>query len=75
MFLSSPPLDPAAASGLRRRWFDIIFRHEPGPPRRFDLLLIGAILISVLAVLLDSVAAIHLCAGTSGCWRSSGSSP
>jgi voltage-gated potassium channel len=60
MFLLSPPLDPAAASGLRRRWFDIIFRHEAGPSRRFDLLLIGAILVSVLAVLLDSVAAIHL---------------
>jgi len=60
MFLSSPQLNPAAASGLRRRWFGIIFWHEPG---WFDLLLIGAILVSVLAVLavlLDSVAAIHL---------------
>jgi voltage-gated potassium channel len=59
MFLSSPQLNPAAPAGWRRRWFDIIFGHEPGLPRRFDLLLIVAILVSVLVVLLDSVAAIH----------------
>ena len=56
---SSSDFSPATESGWRRRWFDIIFGHTPGAPRRFDLLLIGAILVSVLVVLLDSVASIH----------------
>jgi voltage-gated potassium channel len=50
---------PAAESGWRARWFEIIFRHEPGAPRRFDLLLIGAIVASVIIVILDSVAGLH----------------
>lgn len=56
---SSTRFSPAAESGWRRRWFEIIFLHTPGAPRRFDLLLIFAILVSVLVVLLDSVAPIH----------------
>jgi len=59
VLLASPELDPAAESGLRRRWFDIIFGHEPGTPRTFDLVLIVAILVSVFVVMLDSVAWIH----------------
>ncbi len=58
-FTSSSDFTPAAESGWRRRCFDVIFNHTPGTPRRFDLLLIFAILLSVTAVLLDSVAAIH----------------
>ncbi|HEX4853142.1 ion transporter [Arenimonas sp.] len=50
---------PAAESGWRARWFEIIFRHEPGAPRRFDLLLIGAIVASVVVVILDSEAGLH----------------
>jgi len=60
LFLSSPELRPAARSGTRRRWFDIIFGHEKGAPRNFDLWLIAAILVSVLVVMLDSVHSIHL---------------
>lgn len=51
--------EAAAASGWRARWFHIIFRHEPGPSRHFDLLLIAAIVASVGVVILDSVAALH----------------
>ncbi|WP_290887451.1 ion transporter [Arenimonas sp.] len=55
---------PAAESGWRARWFEIIFRHEPGAPRRFDLLLIGAIVASVIIVILDSEAGLHARWGT-----------
>jgi voltage-gated potassium channel len=56
---SSTNFSPATESGWRRHWFDIIFGNTPGAPRRFDLLLIAAILVSVFVVLLDSVAAVH----------------
>lgn len=56
---TSTDFSPATESGWRRRWFLIIFHHSPGAPRQFDLLLIFAILVSVMVVLLDSVAAIH----------------
>lgn len=50
---------PAAETGWRARWFEVIFRHDPGAPRRFDLLLIGAIIASVAVVILDSEAGLH----------------
>lgn len=61
----SPPriaagqFESAAREGWRARWFEIIFRHDPGAPRRFDLLLIAAIVISVVVVILDSEADLH----------------
>lgn len=57
--LSGKDFGPAAGSGWRARWFGIIFRHDPGAPRRFDLLLIGAIIASVVVVILDSEAGLH----------------
>lgn len=45
--------------GWRRRLYIIIFEADTPAGRWFDFSLIGAILISVLAVVLDSVAAIH----------------
>ncbi len=57
--ISSPQLSPARETGWRRRWFDIIYRHDTPPSRNFDLLLIAAILVSVLVIMLDSVASIH----------------
>ncbi|WP_374474328.1 ion transporter [Arenimonas sp.] len=50
---------PASEHGWRARWFDIIFRHDAGAPRRFDLILIGAIVASVFVVILDSEAELH----------------
>ena len=50
---------PARDTGWRARWFEIIFRHDPGAPRRFDLLLIAAIVASVVVVILDSEAGLH----------------
>ncbi|KFN45648.1 hypothetical protein N790_09660 [Arenimonas malthae CC-JY-1] len=50
---------PAREHGWRARWFDIIFRHDAGAPRRFDLLLIAAIVASVFVVILDSEAELH----------------
>jgi len=50
-------LGPAAPPGtLRGDTYEVIFGHEPGWGRTFDALLIVAILGSVAAVMLDSVA-------------------
>lgn len=54
-----PQLHPAAETGWRRRWFDIVFRHDTRRSRNFDLVLIVAILASVMVIMLDSVARIH----------------
>jgi voltage-gated potassium channel len=56
---SDPQLNPATEHGWRRRWFDIIYRHDTPPARNFDLLLVVAILASVGVIMLDSVAAFH----------------
>ncbi|HUD42695.1 MAG TPA: ion transporter [Dokdonella sp.] len=52
-------LEPAG-NGWRARWFDIIFRHDAGPSRNFDLILVGAIFASVFVVFADSTQAIHV---------------
>lgn len=57
--LLDPQLNPRTESGWRRRWFDIIYRHDTPSARNFDLLLIVAILASVIVIMLDSVASIH----------------
>ncbi|KRG70010.1 ion transporter [Pseudoxanthomonas dokdonensis] len=56
---SNPQLNPARESGWRRRWFDIIYRHDTVPSRNFDLLLIATILLSVVVIMFDSVASFH----------------
>ena len=56
---STPQLNPASDSGWRKRWFDIIHRHDTPASRRFDIALVLAILASVLVIMLDSVQAIH----------------
>jgi len=56
----APPLAPAAETGWRRQWFDIIHRRDSRPSRSFDLLLVYAIVASVLVVMLDSVQHIHV---------------
>jgi voltage-gated potassium channel len=50
---------PATASRARRRAYQVIFGHDTPAGRRFDVLLIVAILASVLAVMLESVAPIR----------------
>ncbi len=58
--LFTPQLNPAAETGWRRRWFDIIYHHDTPPSRNFDLLLILAILASVTVIMLDSDPWLHL---------------
>ena len=58
--LSNPQLNPATETGWRRRWFNIIYRHDTPPSRNFDLLLILAIVASVIVVMLDSVPWLHV---------------
>lgn len=45
--------------GWKKKLFVIIFRADSPAGKAFDIILIGSILLSVLAVMLDSVAAIH----------------
>ena len=45
--------------GLRARLGEIIFESTAGAPRHFDLALMVAIVVSVLAVLLNSVPSIN----------------
>jgi voltage-gated potassium channel len=45
--------------GVRRRMFDIIFEADTPAGRRFDIALVFAIMLSILAVVLDSVPGLH----------------
>jgi voltage-gated potassium channel len=49
----------ARQDGWRARWFHIIFGHDDAPGRRFDVLLIIAILGSIVVAMLDTVAEAH----------------
>lgn len=53
-FLLNPQLNPARETGWRKRWFDIIYRHDTPAARNFDLALIAAILASVAVIMLES---------------------
>lgn len=54
-----PDFEPRTTHGWRGRWFDIIFHHENGAARNFDVVLIVAILLSVTVVILDSEEGLH----------------
>ena len=45
--------------GLRRRMYDVIFEADTPAGRRFDIALVGAIMLSILVVVLDSVPSLH----------------
>lgn len=60
-----PALMPASDSGWRRRWFDIVYRHDTRPARNFDLVLLLAIGASVLVILLDSTPSVRARHGAS----------
>ncbi|WP_051971704.1 ion transporter [Massilia sp. 9096] len=51
----APPSYGKPPPGLRRRMYDVIFEADTPAGRRFDILLVGAILLSILVVVLDSV--------------------
>jgi voltage-gated potassium channel len=57
--LLDPQLNPARETGWRKRWFDIIYRHDTPAARNFDLVLIAAIVVSVIVVMLDSDPEFH----------------
>lgn len=50
---------PRTLSGWRLKWYNIIFEADTAAGRRFDLLLVWAIIISLLVIMLDSVQSIH----------------
>ena len=59
-----PRFRPCTNEGWRARWFRVIFHHHEPDERRFDLILLGVIVVSVLVALLDSVASLHARFGT-----------
>eukprot|EP01036_Dinobryon_divergens_P006841 gene6841-9093_t len=48
-----------ALSGWRLKWYTIIFEADTVAGRRFDLLLIWAIVLSLVVIMFDSVKAVH----------------
>jgi voltage-gated potassium channel len=61
---SAQPVKPAVASfgrpdGRRGRLYDLIFQSDTAAGRRFDIVLVAAILLSILVVVLDSVPALR----------------
>ena len=54
-----PRFRPATTKGWRGYWFRVIFRHHEPDERRFDVILLVVIFVSVLVALLDSVALLH----------------
>lgn len=56
--MSSPPLE-GPPTGLRHRLHTVIFESDTPAGKAFDVALLGAILLSVLAVMLESVAGIR----------------
>lgn len=55
---TTPQLNPASEHGWRKRWFDIIHRHDTPASRGFDVVLVLAILASVAVIMVDSVQSI-----------------
>jgi len=51
---------PASHVSFRRRVHDVLFEHDSPAERAFDLVLIVAIVVSVIVVMLDSVASVRL---------------
>ena len=52
-------MGPATGAGWRARWFHIIFEHDDAAGRRFDVLVIIAILGSIAVAVFDTVAQVH----------------
>ncbi len=59
-FVTTPAGFGKPTDGLRCKLYTIIFEADTKTGLRFDLLLIGTILLSILVVLLDSVQSVHL---------------
>lgn len=55
-----PRFRPASTKGWRGHLFRVIFHHHEPDERRFDIILLGVILVSVLVALLDSVTSLHV---------------
>ncbi|OYV38380.1 MAG: ion transporter [Thiomonas sp. 20-64-5] len=55
---ASTHFEPRSLTGWRGKWYRIIYFHEKQDERLFDLTLIGLILFSVMATILDTVAVI-----------------
>ena len=51
---------PASPTGWRNKWYRIIYHHDAGDERNFDLILIFVILASCAVVMLDSVPLIKM---------------
>ncbi|MEE2989892.1 MAG: ion transporter [Planctomycetota bacterium] len=54
-----PAMGPVEVGGWRQKFYEIIFEADTRPGKLFDVLLLIAILISVIALMLESVEAIE----------------
>lgn len=54
-----PPVLQKPDTGWRRRWYIVIFEADTPAGKRFDVMIMAAILLSVLTVMLDSVEAVR----------------
>jgi len=50
---------PRPLSGWRLTWYNVIFEADTAAGKRFDILLVWAIVISLLVIMVDSVQSIH----------------
>ncbi len=50
---------PRMLSGWRLKWYNVIFEADTAAGKRFDILLVWAIVISLMVIMLDSVQDIH----------------
>jgi len=50
---------PSTLSGWRLKWYTVIFEADTKAGKRFDVLLIWAILLSLVVIMLDSVKPLH----------------
>lgn len=63
--MPTPPAHEASPSRSRERLYAIIFEHDTLAGRNFDIALLWSVVLSVLAVLLESVDEVREVAGTS----------
>ena len=54
-----PEMGPGGAAGWRQKLHEVIFEADTGPGKLFDVLLLITILVSVIALMLESVESIE----------------
>ena len=61
---AEPEMDPGGSAGWQQKLYEVIFEADTGPGKLFDVLLLITILVSVIALMLESVESIEKQWGT-----------